>query len=100
RPIHLLTLRRQLVESRYPKPEQRQIFFDALQARVRALPGVTSAALASSFPLSGTGPYKFEIEGTHVDPNAVARQIAVVDIGPGYFETLGVSLARGRTFTD
>jgi predicted permease len=97
---HLLTLRTQLVESRYPKPEQRQIFFDALQARVRALPGVTSAALASSFPLSGTGQYKFEIEGTPVDPNAVARQIAVVDIGPGYFETLGVSLARGRTFTD
>ena len=48
---HLLTLRTQLVESKYPKPEQRQIFFDALQARVRALPGVTNAALASSFPL-------------------------------------------------
>ena len=38
---HLLTLRTQLVESKYPKPEQRQIFFDALQARIRALPGVT-----------------------------------------------------------
>ena len=27
---HLLTLRTQLVESKYPKPEQRQIFYDAL----------------------------------------------------------------------
>ena len=58
---HLLTLRTQLVESKYPKPEQRQIFFDALQARVRALPGVTNAALVSSFPLSGAGEFKFEI---------------------------------------
>ena len=48
-------MRTQLVESKYPKPEQRQIFFDALQARLRALPGVTSAAIASSFPLSGAG---------------------------------------------
>ena len=89
---HLLTLRTQLVESKYPKPEQRQIFFDALLARLRALPGVTHAAMASTLPLGGTG-------GVQVrDRRAAGRatrptrpRVSVVDAGPGYFETLGVT---------
>jgi predicted permease len=96
---HLLTLRTQLVESKYPKPEQRQIFFDALQARVRALPGVTNAALASSLPLSGAGDFKFEIEGRPADTGSGERRLSVMETGPGYFHTLGVKLPRGLDFT-
>ena len=95
---HLLTLRTQLIESKYPKPEQRQIFFDALQRRIRALPGVTEAALASTLPLGGTGESKFEIEGQPVSSGTARPRVSVVDVGPGYFETLGVTLQRGRAF--
>jgi putative ABC transport system permease protein len=97
---HVLTLRTQLVESKYPKPEQRQIFFDALQRRIRALPGVTNAALASSLPLGGTGQFKFEIEGQPVSDGPRRPRVSVVDAGPGYFETLGVTLQRGRAFSE
>ena len=97
---HVLTLRTQLVESKYPKPEERLIFFDALQQRIRALPGVTHAALASTLPLGGTGEFKFEIEGQPINNEATRPRVAVVDAGPGYFETLGVAVQRGRAFVE
>ncbi len=97
---HLLTLRTQLVESKYPKPEQRQIFFDALLARLRALPGVTGAAMASTLPLGGAGEFRFEIEGRPVSDAAIRPRVSVVDAGPGYFETLGVTIQRGRSFRE
>jgi predicted permease len=98
---HLLTLRTQLVESKYPKAEQRQIFFDALQRRIRALPGVTHAALASTLPLGGAGQFRFEIEGQPAAGDPASRpRVSVVDAGPGYFETLGVTLQRGRAFAE
>ena len=97
---HVLTLRTQLVESKYPKPEERRIFFDALQQRIRALPGVTHAALASTLPLGGTGEFKFEIEGQPFSNETTRPRVAAVDVGPGYFETLGVAIQRGRTFVE
>jgi putative ABC transport system permease protein len=97
---HVLTLRTQLVESKYPKPEERRIFFDALQQRIRALPGVTHAALASTLPLGGTGEFKFEIEGQPFSNEGTRPRVAVVDAGPGYFETLGVAVQRGRAFVE
>ncbi len=97
---HLLSLRTQLVESKYPKPEQRQIFFDALRARLKALPGVTDAALASTLPLGGTGQFKFEIEGRPVSDAPARPRVSVVDAGSGYFETLGVRIQRGRTLAE
>jgi putative ABC transport system permease protein len=97
---HVLTLRTQLVESKYPKPEERRIFFDALQQRIRALPGVTHAALASTLPLGGTGEFKFEIEGQPFSNETTRPRVAVVDAGPGYFETLGVAVQRGRAFVE
>jgi predicted permease len=96
---HLLTLRTQLVESKYPKVETRQAFLRTLRERIQALPGVTSTALASTFPLGGSGSLKFEIEGRPVASASQART-SMIDVGPGYFETLGVALQRGRAFTD
>jgi predicted permease len=97
---HLLTLRTQLVESKYPKVEARQVFLRTLRERIQALPGVTGTALASTFPLGGAGSLKFEIEGRPVASEASQARTSMIDVGPGYFETLGVTLQRGRAFTD
>jgi predicted permease len=97
---HLLTFRTQLVESRYPKLEQRQIFLNALEARMRALPGVTGASLASTFPLAGGGSFTFDIDGRPPTTEATRPRISMVDAAPAYFDTLGVKLLRGRAFTD
>ena len=95
---HLLTLRTQLIDTKYPKPEQRQAFFEAVQARVRAVPGVAAVALATSLPTGGAGESKFEIEGRPVVDAATRPRVSTVDVSPRYFETVGVVLQRGREF--
>jgi predicted permease len=97
---HLLTLRTQLVDGKYPKPEQRQIFYDSLLARLRALPGVTQAGMASTLPLGGSGSSLYEIEGRAVSTAPTRPRVSVVDAGPGYFETLGVQALRGRVIRE
>jgi putative ABC transport system permease protein len=95
---HLLTLRTQLIASKYPKPEQRQLFFDTLQERLRAIPGVSGVALASTLPLGGAGSLKYEIEGQPAGDAATRPRLSLVTTSPGYFETLGVPVHRGRDF--
>jgi predicted permease len=82
----------------YSPSEGRQFQQRALE-RVAALPGVRTAAYASSLPLSidqsTTTAYP---ESGNVRPSeAVAAH--VYQVSPGYFETLGTKLLSGRDFT-
>jgi putative ABC transport system permease protein len=75
-----------------------RFFADALDA-VKRVPGVESAAFTSELPLSGEG--QLEIYGVQFenDPDPSAGAIAFrYGVTPGYFETMGIPLVRGRTF--
>ena len=89
-----------LVVSRYPTATKQIAFFQDVNRRVSALPGVQSAGLISSVPLSG-GVYAggFSIEGR---TSASENEELVSDrrmISPDYFEALGVRLRSGRGFS-
>jgi putative ABC transport system permease protein len=88
-----------LAESRWNEPESRVRFHDALLERVREVPGVTAATVASAFPLSGGVDARFELEGRPAVDASRAPQVFTVSIGDEYFPTLGVSLRLGRRFT-
>lgn len=100
-PGGLITVQLSLPEARYDVPEKRLAFADALLARVRALPGVTSAGLTDLIPFAGrngSGSYSSpDIVVPAGAPQPHARQ-RVVD--PGYFKTLGMTLLRGRLFDE
>ena len=90
--------------SRYPAPQQRNAFFSELLRRVESLPGVRSAALGDSLPLS---PYSVRMAVRrnllpHAAgiPSSATIFIPRYAVSPSYFYTLGIPLLRGRTFTD
>ncbi len=72
-------------------------FYDRLLDRIKALPGVESAAAANRGPL-GTNSWvaSFSVQGRPVidatdRPTALARVVT-----PGYFDTMGIGLRQGR----
>jgi predicted permease len=86
-------------------PTQRQQFFEDAVARLRALPGVRSAAASAVAPMGadvsvGVGNFSWSI----CPPGPLRRGpapdlVAFNGVSPGYFQTMGVPLAGGRDFT-
>ena len=82
-------------------PPEVRGFYARLLERVRALPGVESAASATGVllgELANSGIYSFE--GKPLPPEEQRIEYPVEIVSPGYFETLNIKLARGRTFSD
>jgi predicted permease len=103
-PEHVLTMNLSLTHSRYPTGRQTAEFFSEVLRRVESLPGVRSAALSDSLPLS---PYRIRliipldgIMGRVVLPDATPVMMSRISVSPGYFFTLGIPVLKGRTFTD
>ena len=98
---HLLTMKVDLSEVKYPDRERRAAFFDEVIRRVRALPGVQSAAVAGNLPLTYNGDsMNISVEGVPDPPPDQRPDVIFRAIGPGYFGTMGISIIRGRDFTD
>ena len=74
-------------------------FTGRLLTRLRALPGVESAAIASQVPLDIHGlPLRgFTLEGRARSDAAPARALSNV-VTPDYFRTMGIPLRAGRDF--
>ncbi len=91
----------QLDDARDPNRQKRQVFWDALVAQVRALPGVQSATLATQLPMIRYRSWsRFQLEGD--TPGSVAdypganRSVVTHE----FFATFEKSLLRGRPFTN
>jgi putative ABC transport system permease protein len=97
---HLVTARVSLPASRYPGVQHIAAFQGELVERVRTLPGVESAGLTAYLPLSGAdNAWSFTIEGRPPLPVGVYNSAKYRPVSPGYFETIGIPVLRGRAFT-
>jgi predicted permease len=88
-----------LVPAGYDAPRA-QSFQDELLLRVKALPGVESAAFARMTPLS-YGSYSstpIAVDGYQPPPEEQPT-VEYNEVGPGYFATIGIPLLSGREFT-
>jgi len=84
----------------YATPDERDRFYRGLRERLNAQPGVLAMSVASALPLSGGEERRLDI-GDRPAADAVAQPtVRTVAIAPGYFRTLGVTLGRGRDFTE
>jgi len=100
-PKNVLTAWVQLPNAKYDKDERRIYFFARLLERLRALPGVRSASADGFLPfagiIAGTG---VDVEGRPKLPMAEKPVVDVALVEPHFFETMGIPLLQGRTFTD
>jgi len=98
---NVLTIGYSLPAKKYDSPEKKNAFNEALLERVRALPGVRAAGLASFVP--GTGAMEDDIF-TVLEHPPIAAGAALPDAllrtaDPGYFSALQIPLLKGRSFT-
>ena len=85
--------------SRYGSHESVVNFFDELQQRVSALPGVDAAGIVRALPLATTvGDYVIDVEGFAESPGREAKGDLQV-VSDGAFKAMGTRLVRGRWFT-
>jgi predicted permease len=96
----LMTARIDLPEKRYTDTDSRQRFYDQLFPHLRALPGVTHAAIASNLPGLGSGQREVEIEHSTINTKAKRPQAALIAQSPGYLETIRLPLLLGRDFNE
>jgi putative ABC transport system permease protein len=84
----------------YPDIERQGLFFQNAIEKLKALPGVTSAATGANLPASDNGNTRSPaaVEGRPLPPVS-DRMIAVRStISPGFLETLGIPIKQGRDF--
>jgi predicted permease len=94
---HILLMGVDLRNGNY-SPEQRPAVYQEILDRLRALPGVRSAASSNVTPISGSAwNGRFEFEG--YTPKSTRDTIVFLNlVSAGYFETLGTALVAGRDF--
>src|SRR5579864_5761460 len=77
------------------------LFYQQVLERVRALPGMQSAALGRNLPMSGADPsMAISIEGTPPPPSQIPIVTRFRAIGPEYFSGLQIPLLSGRELND
>ena len=95
---HLAVVSMDPAMAQYNDDRVRRFYEDAL-ARVRAIPGVEAAALATRVPFSiNYNRWSIFVPGHH-QPGQTDT-VEVTAVSPEYFHTVGVPLVEGRVFTD
>ena len=97
-PADILTAQLTLPKTKYAEDPQLRNFADEAIARIRALPGVVSAGVASHVPFGGFGQgIAFEVVGKPVQPGE-RRGAPITAVSANYFSTMQIGLVKGRLF--
>ena len=95
---HVLTTRFTLSGPQWTE-ERRQAFYPEFVQRIRAIPGVTQAALTMALPIDGSQWNSiFIVADKPVPARSQLPSAAFTPVSTGFFETMGIRLLRGRRF--
>lgn len=99
-PAGVMTAQMQLPTTRYADDARLRNFADAVLARIRVLPGVSSAAVASGLPFGGFGQsVMIEAIGKPAPRPGEERRAHFTAVSPDYLSTMEIKLLKGREFT-
>jgi len=98
---NLLTMEFRLPATKYSEPQQISQFFTRAIGEIRAVPGVTNAALVRAVPLSGNSDSRaYAVDGAPEPEKGRAPILQLNTVSPGYFRTVGLALIAGRDVTE
>jgi predicted permease len=87
--------------AKYPTPASKRQFIADLVDRVERVPGVTRVSAVSALPMSPLGvqfDLPFTIDGLEATSPAERPRARYRAVMPGYFQTIGIEVKRGRVF--
>ena len=91
---HVLMMAVGMAPERYPSPESWAPFYQELETRLQALPGVASVGIANAAPTDDIRRVTYELaDAPAVDEHAT---VAWSVVSTGYFQTLGAKVISGR----
>jgi putative ABC transport system permease protein len=98
---NLLTMRVFLSPAQFPQfdPKAAVVLHQMLE-QVRALPGVRSAGLVNTLPITGGPATDFAIQGRPALPPQFAPSANIGIVDSGYFRAISIPLVAGREFTE
>ena len=99
-PDHLLTAAVTLDSARYKDAQQQIAFVKDVTARVQSIPGIEDVAATSDLPATGPNTITFHIEGKTESPSNQPLSALDEVVSTAYFRAAGITLLRGRTFTE
>ncbi len=83
----------------YKENDARVRFWQKLEARLAAIPGVTSVGLTTKLPLEGGSNTNALVNDEVYDPTARRTSVERSSVTAAYFEAMGLTLVRGRNLT-
>jgi putative ABC transport system permease protein len=98
---HVLTFDLPVSQNRFSQPEQMFTFYRRLTEKLESVPGILRASAATGTPLAGfrMGMY-FGIPGRIMGELASRPSSPFVMVTPGYYDTFGIRVVNGRSFTE
>jgi putative ABC transport system permease protein len=98
---HLITFGLPVPNGKFTQPEQMVAFYRELLEKVESLPGVIKAEAGEGTPLQGTNfGMPFYLAGKPFSDPSARPGAGFSMVTPGYFQTFGISMAQGRSFTE
>jgi putative ABC transport system permease protein len=97
---HLLTAGITLDSARYKDASQQKHFVQDLISRLQNQPGAEAIAAVSDLPATGMSSVTIHIQGQSDEPVSQPPTAGDCVVTPDYLRTAGVSLLRGRAFTE
>jgi predicted permease len=98
-PAHVFTATVSMQDARYSTRDRVNGLFEASLDRIRALPGVESAAVATTLPFQRALNIGFRQIDWPADPSR-GNMTTLSYVTPGYFEALRIQIRKGRSIME
>jgi len=85
---------------KYPGWEDRTRFLQAVDDQFASVAGIDAASTTSAIPFGGGALRQLEVDGRAGTPGVRLPEVTMLSVGTRYFDAIGVTLMRGRPFTN